>query len=219
MRRKPNIKTVKQFGRYEVIGPVKLPLRLSNGNITSKFSIWYFEFPAGRYAALVAGNTGMKKNLLVRIESACIWGHIFESQYCDCKWQLEEAKNRIENEGAGIIIFALDQHGKSVGIRNHFLVYAEGLRKKMEYVVDAYKSLGFDIDYRKNYSDAADILNHFGVDAVRLLSNNPERISLLRKTGIKVKRVSLEAPLNNWNKAELFAKKLKVGHLLRLKTK
>ena len=129
---------------------------------------------------------------------------------------MQEAKRRIAEEGAGIIIFAFDQHGKSVGLRNHFLVYAEGHRRGLEFVKDAYTSLGFDEDYRTNYADVADIFKHFGVKRVRLMSNNPQRIKLLRKQGIAVQRVSLEMPLTQWNEEELIVKKRKLGHLLRL---
>lgn len=211
------IKTVEQHGRYELIGPVQLPLRLPDGKVTEKFSIWYFDFPGGKYAALTMGNLSKVKIPLARIESICIWGHLFDSQYCDCEWQLGEAKRRITDEGSGIIIFAFDQHGKSVGLRNHFLVYAEGKRRGHEYVVDAYKSLGFDIDYRTHYSDIADILRHFGITKIRLMTNNPQRMDLLRKSGISIKRIPLEMPLTKWNKEELVTKKVKVGHLLRLK--
>src|SRR4030095_6738264 len=151
------------------------------------------------------------------IESICIWAHLFDSQFCDCDWQLGEAKRRIDEEGNGLIIFAFDQHGKAVGLRNHFIVYAEGQRRGHELVVDAYTSLGFDEDYRKDYRDIADILHHFGVKNIRLMSNNPKRIKLLKKTGIEIERVRIEAPLNSYNKPELTTKKNKLCHLLTLK--
>ncbi|MBI5733703.1 MAG: hypothetical protein HY973_02035 [Candidatus Kerfeldbacteria bacterium] len=118
-----------------------------------------------------------------------------------------------------MIVFAFDQHGKAVGLRNHFLVYSEGYRRKHEFVVDAYTSLGFDEDYRTNYADVADILKHFGVKRVRLMSNNPQRIKLLKQTDIQVRRTSLEMPLTAWNREELVTKKVKLGHLLRLDAK
>lgn len=210
------MKTTHQFGRYELIGPVELPLKLSDSKI-SMFSLWYFAFPGGRYAAIVKGNLEKANNLLVRIESICVWAHLFGSQYCDCAWQLEEAKKLIVKEGKGLIIFAFDQHGKGVGLRNHFLIYAEGQRRRHELVVDAYTSLGFDEDYRKNYQDVADILKHFGIKSIRLMTNNPERLRLLKKTGIKIQRIPLEMPLNPHNEIEMVVKKQKLGHLLRLK--
>lgn len=216
MNKKSRIKTVHQFGRYELIGPVRLPLRLPNGRITTKFSIWYFSFPEGQYAALVKGNLREAKRPLVRIESICVWGHLFGSQHCDCGWQLEEAKRRVDDEESGLIIFAFDQHGKAVGLRNHFIVYAEGQRRDHELVVDAYTSIGFDEDYRKYYGDVADILRHFGARNIRLMSNNPKRIALLRKAGISVERIPHEVLLNIYNKTEMLSKKVKLGHLLTL---
>ena len=70
---------------------------------------------------------------------------------------------------------------------------------------------------RTNYGDIADIIRHFGVKNIRLLSNNPKRIALLRKSGIKVKRISHEVPLTRYNKTEMISKKIKLGHLLKLK--
>lgn len=212
------IVTVRQFGKYETIGPVRLPLLLVNGEV-GQFSIWYFSFPKGKYAVLLKGNMLQDKKALVRIESICIWAHLFNSQYCDCDWQLQEAKRRIHEARRGMIIFALDEHGKSVGLRNHFIVYAEGQRRKKELVVDAYKALGLNEDYRKNYQDVADILLHFGIKDIRLMTNNPQRTKLLRKAGIRIKRVALEMPLNSYNKEEMIIKKTKLGHLLTLRKK
>lgn len=210
------IRAVLQFGKYELIGPVRLPLKLANDK-TGAFSIYYFSFPGGQYAVLQKRNPKNSDIPLVRIESICIWAHIFGSQYCDCGWQLEEAKVRIDREKKGLIIFALNQHGKGVGLRNHFMVYAEGQYRKQELVVDAYRSLGFAEDYRKNYQDIADILLHFGIKDIRLMTNNPQRIKLLRKAGIRIKRVALEMPLNSYNKEEMIIKKTKLGHLLTLR--
>lgn len=207
-----DISTVHQFGRYEAIGPVTLPLELSSGEVT-EFSIWYFSFPGGRYAALVKGDPAVGKPPLVRVESICIWAHLFGSQHCDCGWQLEESKHLIAAEQAGLIIVALDQHGKSVGLRNHFIVYAEGQRRGLDLVVDAYRALGLDEDYRNDYSDIADILRHFGLISIRLLSNNPRRIELLGRSGIKIVRVPLQAPLTTHNTEELHTKRFKLGHL------
>jgi GTP cyclohydrolase II len=208
------IKTVHEFGRYEVIGPVTLPLELREHEV-AEFAIWYFSFPGGQYAALVKGDISQAQNPLVRVESICVWGHIFRSEHCDCGWQFEEAKQLIAGESVGIAIFAFDQHGKAVGLRNHFLVYAEGQRRGLELVVDAYKSLGFDEDYRNDYNDIADILRHFRATSIRLLSNNPERLARLTQCGITVERMALEAPVNSYNERELLTKKLKLGHLFR----
>ncbi|MFA4818285.1 MAG: hypothetical protein WC621_00365 [Patescibacteria group bacterium] len=209
------ITTVQQFGRFELIGPVNLPLKLPDGKV-SLFKIWYFAFPGGQYAVLTKGNPTKVKKPLVRVESVCIWAHFFGSQYCDCGWQLEEAKRRIAEEKNGLIIFAFEQHGKAVGLRNHFIVYAEGQRRKHELVVDAYTSLGFNEDYRTHYEDVADVLHHFGIKSIKLMTNNPQRMRLLRQSGIKLERAPLEMPVSQWNRQELVTKKKKLGHLLQL---
>lgn len=209
---KPIIKSVRQFGRYELVGPVRLPLALKDGQV-AEFQIWYFSFPGGQYAALVKGKPSRVNQPLVRLESVCIWAHLFGSQSCDCGWQMEEAKMRICREGVGLVIFAFDEHGKGIGIRNHFLVYAEGQRRKQELVSQAYRGLGLDVDYRHSHRDVADILRHFGINHIRLMSNNPDRLKGLRRAGIRVRRVPLRAPVNSLNKAELRAKK-KLGQML-----
>lgn len=207
-------RTVVQHGSYEVIGPVRLPLAIEDGS-SHFFSAHYFGFPTGQYTVLLLGDlTGLTWPLL-RVQSRCIWGIEFGSQYCDCRWQLEEAKRRIVAEEKGVIIYCHDHSGKAVGLRNHHLVYAEGQRRKLELVVDAYESLGFQEDYR-SYSDIGAILRHFRVPAVRVLTNSPRRIDYFRSAGFDVERVAIEEPLNPFLEEEYTAKLRKLGHLLHL---
>src|SRR5216683_7654080 len=100
------IQSVKQYGVYEKIGPVRLPLEI--GNKVEEFEAWYYGFPRGRYAAWIRGQLSEAANPLVRLQSSCIWGNLFGSCYCDCRWQMDESKRLIVEEGAGLIIYALD---------------------------------------------------------------------------------------------------------------
>ena len=112
-----------------------------------------------------------------------------------------------------MIVYAFDDHGKGVGVRNHFLIYAEGQRRGFELVVDAYEQLGFQEDYR-NYDDIVKILRDVGVDRLSLLTNSPRKIGALEKSGLDVERVPLIAPSNPHNRQELSVKASKLGHLL-----
>lgn len=125
------------------------------------------------------GDIQNSDNLLVRVSSNCQWAFYFESNYCDCKWQMEEAKRRVVEEGQGLIIFAHDQHGKGVPIEDHWKIYAEGQRRGLELVVDAYEQIGFR-EYYREYDDVMGILQHYGVRSVRLLTNNPNRRNFLK---------------------------------------
>jgi GTP cyclohydrolase II len=212
-----NFKTVRQFGNYEVISPTKLPLMLHNRKV-AEFTMYYFGFPTGRYEVLTKGKIESANNPLVRIQSACKWGIEFGSQHCDCRWQLEKAKELISKEKAGLIIYAYDHGGKGVGIRNHSLIYSEGQSRGLELVVDAYVQLGFKEDYR-DYDDIVSILKHFKIKKIRLLTNSPKRIKALKDAKIEVKRIPLEqaASENPYIIDEYKAKVTKLGHILHFK--
>lgn len=210
---KSNITTVHQFGSYSVTGPTKLHLKLEDSKKIALFTHEGFKFGPNRYSVVYKGKISGKKNLLVRISSNCQWSFYFDNQYCDCRWQLEHAKELISKEGEGLIIFAHDQHGKGVGIEDHWKVYAEGQKRKLELVVDSYKQLGYKEDYR-TYDEIAEILKHYKLNDVRLLTNAPRRIQELKRYGLKVKRIKLEEPINPYLKEEYVTKKRKLGHLL-----
>jgi len=205
------IECIAECGEYEKIGPVVLPL--SVGDEIEEFEAWYFGFPKARYAVWVKGDLKDSQRCLLRLQSACIWGNLFGSCYCDCRWQLEESKRLISQQGCGLIVYAFDDHGKGVGVRNHFLIYAEGQRQGFELVVDAYEQLGFQEDYR-NYDDIVKILGDVGVDRLGLLTNSPRKIDALQRAGLDVERVPLIAPTNTHNRQELAVKASKLGHLL-----
>lgn len=195
----------------EVIQPVLLPLSVGNGVAT--FSMSLVRIKDARYLLAQKGDLSTGDHPLVRISSMCNFGHIWGSEYCDCRWQLEEAKRLINLEGMGLLIFAFDQHGKGVGLENHYRVYQNGQAMGLELVVDAYKALGFPEDGR-DYDDVARIIRNLGLRRIRLLTNSPRRVDSLRGAGIEVERIPLEMPLTQYNEEELVAKRVKLGHLL-----
>lgn len=208
------IRTHCHYGNYSVVGPVRLPLAFGNGRV-AEFLHDGFRFPHGRYSALYVGNLQSSENLLVRISSNCQWAFYFDSQLCDCRWQMEEAKKKIVQEGKGLVIFAHDQNGKGIPLEDHWLIYAEGQRQGQELVVDAYKQLGFREDYR-DYDDVVRILQHYGIKSIRLLTNNPRRKQFFEDRGIVISLESLEQPINEHLKQEYRSKKCKLGHLLKV---
>jgi len=183
----------------------KLPTEFGNFNV-----IAFSTEDKLNHAALVSGQAIGKSNVLVRIHSECLTGDVFHSMKCDCRKQLEAAVKKISKEG-GIIVY-LRQEGRGIGLYNKIRAY--GLQEKGMDTVEANTKLGFDADER-DYLIAADILRHLKVKSVRLMTNNPEKVSCLEKSGIKVeKRIPILTRSNRFNKKYLESKKKKLGHFM-----
>jgi 3,4-dihydroxy 2-butanone 4-phosphate synthase / GTP cyclohydrolase II len=149
--------------------------------------------------------------VLVRVHSECLTGDIFGSLRCDCGPQLQEALRRIEEAGSGVILY-LRQEGRDIGLTNKILAYQ--LQEKGYDTAEANLQLGHPVDAR-TYDAARDILNDLGVESIRLLTNNPDKITALNLLGFQcVERVPLEIPSNKFNKGYLKTKRTKMGHLL-----
>src|SRR5215470_13695282 len=117
---------------------------------------------------------------LVRIHSQCLTGDVFGSLRCDCRQQLELALSLIAGEGAGILIYE-QQEGRGIGLMPKLQAYE--LQDSGLDTVEANEKLGFKADHRE-FDLPAEILKALGVDKVRLLSNNPEKVSALERAGI-----------------------------------
>ncbi|KTD51612.1 riboflavin biosynthesis protein RibA [Legionella quinlivanii] len=149
---------------------------------------------------------------LVRIHSECLTGDVFGSCRCDCGGQLNQSLAQLSQEG-GLLIY-LRQEGRGIGLKNKLKAYA--LQDKGLDTVEANLNLGFAADSR-DYAMAYQILKHFGIDSLRLLTNNPEKVIALEKYGIKVtERVPLLIPPVAANRNYLKVKKQKLGHLLSI---
>lgn len=148
--------------------------------------------------------------LLVRIHSQCLTGDVFHSLRCDCRAQLELALDQIVHEGRGLVIYE-NQEGRGIGLMNKLRAYE--LQDRGLDTVEANEQLGFEADLR-DYALPAAILKWFGVDQVRLLSNNPEKISALEAAGIRVvERAPIVVPPLETTAEYLRTKKEKLGHL------
>lgn len=147
---------------------------------------------------------------LVRIHSQCLTGDVFHSLRCDCRSQLELALDAIVTEGRGLLIYE-HQEGRGIGLLNKLRAYE--LQDHGLDTVEANERLGFAADLR-DYALPAAILLFFGVQEVRLLSNNPDKVSALEQAGIKVvERAPIVAPPLATAAEYLRIKREKLGHL------
>lgn len=147
---------------------------------------------------------------LVRIHSQCLTGDVFGSLRCDCRQQLEMALGMIAQCGAGILIYE-QQEGRGIGLMAKLQAYE--LQDAGLDTVEANERLGFKADQRE-FVLPAEILKALKVDAVRLLSNNPDKVSALEHAGIKVvERVPCEVSPSMHAEDYLRTKKEKLGHL------
>lgn len=147
---------------------------------------------------------------LIRIHSECLTGDAFSSLKCDCGPQLNAAMQAIQQTGCGAILY-LRQEGRGIGLTNKIRAYA--LQDQGHDTLDANLMLGFPADARE-YDMCAPMLAHVGVDKVRLLTNNPNKVSYLTTHGIEVvERVPLLVGLNAHNSSYMATKRDRMGHL------
>jgi GTP cyclohydrolase II len=144
----------------------------------------------------------------IRVHSECLTGDTLGSLKCDCGEQLQKALKIISQNG-GILIYHR-QEGRNIGLLNKINAYAlqdEGLN-----TIEANHQLGFEADER-TYEIVEVILEHFGLERIKLLTNNPSKINSLK--GVKiVERVSIRVDSNPYNREYLRVKKEKMGHIL-----
>jgi GTP cyclohydrolase II len=147
---------------------------------------------------------------LVRIHSQCLTGDVFASMRCDCRQQLELALSLIAEAGAGILLYE-QQEGRGIGLMAKIQAYE--LQDKGLDTIEANEKLGYDADYRQ-YTLPAEMLKQLGVNSVRLISNNPDKVAALENAGIKVvERVPAEVEPYEHAEKYLQTKKDRMGHL------
>ena len=148
---------------------------------------------------------------LVRIHSQCLTGDVFHSLRCDCRAQLELSLARIAAEDRGLLIYE-HQEGRGIGLLNKLRAYE--LQDHGADTVEANERLGFEVDMR-SYELPGAILRFFGLNKVRLLSNNPEKVEAVERAGVQVieRLPCLVDPVDS-AQAYLRTKKDKMGHLI-----
>jgi len=151
---------------------------------------------------------------LVRIHSQCLTGDVFHSLRCDCRQQLELALDKIARGGAGILLYE-QQEGRGIGLMAKLRAYE--LQDSGRDTVQANEELGFKADHRE-FELPAEILKQLGVTAVRLITNNPDKVAAMETAGIRVvERVSAEVEAEPTFAKYLEVKREKMGHLLSSK--
>jgi 3,4-dihydroxy 2-butanone 4-phosphate synthase/GTP cyclohydrolase II len=162
------------------------------------------------HVVLAMGDFAAAEQPLVRIHSQCFTGDTLRSHRCDCRPQLEQAMAAIAGEGCGILLYMM-QEGRGIGLTAKIKAYA--LQDKGLDTVEANEQLGYSADLR-DYAACAQILKNMGVKKLRLLTNNPEKVSGLQRYGFEVQRLPLEVGYNLNNMQYLKTKRSKLGHLL-----
>lgn len=177
------------------------------------FKIVGFEFPDTKkeHVALVMGDVVNGEPVLARIHSECLTGDALHSLKCDCGFQLASALRQISEEGRGVLIYHREE-GRGIGLINKIRAYS--LQDQGMDTIEANLALGFKADER-NFSVCADMFEALGVKAVRLLTNNPNKIDTMKQAGINVvERVPLNVGENRYNTGYLDTKAKKMGHYI-----
>jgi 3,4-dihydroxy 2-butanone 4-phosphate synthase/GTP cyclohydrolase II len=163
------------------------------------------------HTALVLGDVADGSDVLVRVHSECLTGDVFHSLRCDCGEQLDLALRQISSIGRGVLLY-MAQEGRGIGLLAKLKAYE--LQENGLDTVEANLALGFPADAR-DYGIGSQILAELGLSTIRLLTNNPRKITGIEGFGLKVvEQVAIEIPPNEENKAYLAAKRAKLGHRL-----
>jgi 3,4-dihydroxy 2-butanone 4-phosphate synthase/GTP cyclohydrolase II len=164
-----------------------------------------------QHVALVHGDVEGAEDVLVRVHSECLTGDVFHSLRCDCGDQLDSALQLIGAEERGVLLY-MAQEGRGIGLLNKLKAYE--LQETGLDTVDANLALGFAADERE-WGIGNQILAELGLTTIRLLTNNPKKVSGLEAFGLKVtQQVPIEVAPNEENRRYLAAKRDKLGHRL-----
>jgi len=162
------------------------------------------------HLAIIIGTPTTGGSPLTRLHSECFTGDLLGSLRCDCGDQLRAAIDAMAAEGSGVLLY-LAQEGRGIGLVNKLRAY--NLQDAGFDTFDANTQLGFDADERL-YLPAAEMLNQLGFKAVRLMTNNPDKVAALERSGIDVtERVPLVVPASGYSEHYLATKAQRFGHL------
>ncbi len=191
--------------RYAIPAEAQIPTRYG------ELRLHVFTDADGKeHVAAVAGDINTQTNVLCRIHSECLTSEIMGSLKCDCREQLETALTRIGTEG-GVVIY-LRQEGRGIGLANKIRAYA--LQNQGIDTVDANRMLGLPDDLRC-YRLAGRILQDLGVESVRLMTNNPSKISGLTDAGVPIaSHEPLLCDVDGLALGYLAVKRDRMGHLI-----
>ena len=163
------------------------------------------------HLVLSLGDVGNGDPVLARLHSECLTGDALSSQRCDCGPQLNAALEAIAKEGCGVLLY-LRQEGRGIGLLNKIKAYS--LQDQGADTVEANERLGFAADLRE-YTMCKAMLAHLNISKLKLMTNNPHKVSALEEMGIEVvERLALQVGMNPHNEKYLNTKASKLGHLL-----
>ena len=164
------------------------------------------------HLALTKGDLTDPTPILVRVHSQCLTGDVFGSLRCDCGAQLGIALKTIEKEGRGVLVY-MRQEGRGMGLKGKLRAYQLQDNDGLD-TVEANEHLGFPADLR-DYGIGAQILADLGVQKMRLMTNNPRKVTGLSGHGLEiVERIPLQTTPNAFNRRYIETKRSKLGHLL-----
>jgi 3,4-dihydroxy 2-butanone 4-phosphate synthase/GTP cyclohydrolase II len=164
-----------------------------------------------QHVALVKGDVAGEENVLVRVHSECLTGDVFHSLRCDCGEQLEQALACIEAEGRGVLLY-MSQEGRGIGLLNKLRAYE--LQENGLDTVEANLELGFPADARE-WGIGNQILADLGLTTIRILTNNPRKLTGLDGYGLKVvEQIPIEVEPKPENEGYLTTKRDKLGHTI-----
>jgi len=195
--------------KVERVAQTRLPTM--HGEFTA---VGYQDGAGVEHIALVTGDLGEGRDVLVRVHSECLTGDVFASRRCDCGSQLAAALDQVAAAGRGVVLYMRGHEGRGIGLLPKLRAYS--LQDLGRDTVDANLELGLPADAR-DYRVAARILTDLGVHTVRLLTNNPAKTVALEQHGVSISnRVPLEVPPTPDNLRYLRTKRDRMGHLLDL---
>ncbi len=174
--------------------------------------VGFRELATGKdHVALTMGDITSADPVLGRIHSECLTGDALFSLRCDCGFQLQAAMQRVAEEQRGVLLY-VRQEGRGIGLLNKIQAYH--LQDQGADTVDANVALGFGADMR-DYTICADMLKQLAVKTLRLMTNNPRKLSAMEKMGLHIaERVPLQEGRNPHNEFYLDTKAGKLGHML-----
>jgi GTP cyclohydrolase II len=194
-------------GKLTLHAETRLPTR--HGGF--RMVVFTYEGEPGEHVAMIKGEVAGALALPVRVHSECLTSEVFGSLKCDCREQLQSALASIERAGRGMVIY-LRQEGRGIGLINKVRAYA--LQESGADTIEANQLLGLPVEGRQ-YDAAAALLRHLGVQSVKLLTNNPDKLSKLSALGVEVVgRLPVIVAANPHSARYLRVKRERMQHLL-----